>query len=382
MCIRDRLESIFSETESIASPDMSVGMRPERVTADGMRAVDDAWAQYDVAVEEAERRAESEVRRLRALLAKTAGELEQTRRELASDKKRNLSVCLLVRRLATMVVSAEYFHHWARTTSASVLATCNSALIERQSKKSAVQGWPCLTHAKWVVHKKVLLELQESQETIAMLEDSNADLFAQVLETNSLRSHLEETQEEARHCRHELHTLRTEHAKLLAKCADPCGNELLGVQRPGLDWSDESNGFVRKKMADLHSELLQGSSPDLELPRWSGLCDQLLPSLYMQALSLCAQLDAKCTLMTHAKRHAQLQATLEGPTIKKDRHGGESGTLQEGAVRTIDQMVCLSEDALGSPMLWDLSLIHISEPTRLLSISYAVFCLKKKKHKH
>src|SRR5678815_4941644 len=27
----------------------------------------------------------------------------------------------------------------------------------------------------------------------------------------------------------------------------------------------------------------------------------------------------------------------------------------------------------------DLSLIHISEPTRLLRISYAVFCLKKKK---
>eukprot|EP00658_Telonema_sp_P-2_P013989 TRINITY_DN15303_c0_g1_i5.p1 TRINITY_DN15303_c0_g1~~TRINITY_DN15303_c0_g1_i5.p1 ORF type:complete len:234 (-),score=54.59 TRINITY_DN15303_c0_g1_i5:61-762(-) len=30
---------------------------------------------------------------------------------------------------------------------------------------------------------------------------------------------------------------------------------------------------------------------------------------------------------------------------------------------------------------WALSLIHISEPTRLLSISYAVFCLKKKKKK-
>src|SRR5450756_2848206 len=28
----------------------------------------------------------------------------------------------------------------------------------------------------------------------------------------------------------------------------------------------------------------------------------------------------------------------------------------------------------------DLSLIHISEPTRLGMISYAVFCLKKKKH--
>src|SRR5660397_164775 len=30
---------------------------------------------------------------------------------------------------------------------------------------------------------------------------------------------------------------------------------------------------------------------------------------------------------------------------------------------------------------WDLSLIHISEPTRLRRISYAVFCLKKKKNK-
>src|SRR5678816_164344 len=31
------------------------------------------------------------------------------------------------------------------------------------------------------------------------------------------------------------------------------------------------------------------------------------------------------------------------------------------------------------PCMEYLSLIHISEPTRLLSISYAVFCLKKKK---
>ena len=29
----------------------------------------------------------------------------------------------------------------------------------------------------------------------------------------------------------------------------------------------------------------------------------------------------------------------------------------------------------------ELSLIHISEPTRQAEISYAVFCLKKKKHK-
>src|SRR5678816_1377842 len=31
--------------------------------------------------------------------------------------------------------------------------------------------------------------------------------------------------------------------------------------------------------------------------------------------------------------------------------------------------------------IYCLSLIHISEPTRLMSISYAVFCLKKKKKK-
>eukprot|EP00658_Telonema_sp_P-2_P014154 TRINITY_DN15368_c0_g2_i8.p1 TRINITY_DN15368_c0_g2~~TRINITY_DN15368_c0_g2_i8.p1 ORF type:complete len:149 (-),score=25.34 TRINITY_DN15368_c0_g2_i8:60-506(-) len=37
--------------------------------------------------------------------------------------------------------------------------------------------------------------------------------------------------------------------------------------------------------------------------------------------------------------------------------------------------VCVPEDIVR------LSLIHISEPTRLLSISYAVFCLKKKKKK-
>src|SRR5678816_3378578 len=37
------------------------------------------------------------------------------------------------------------------------------------------------------------------------------------------------------------------------------------------------------------------------------------------------------------------------------------------------------EEISGQPVtIWRLSLIHISEPTRLLSISYAVFCLKKK----
>eukprot|EP00658_Telonema_sp_P-2_P079304 TRINITY_DN7622_c0_g1_i9.p2 TRINITY_DN7622_c0_g1~~TRINITY_DN7622_c0_g1_i9.p2 ORF type:complete len:200 (-),score=37.68 TRINITY_DN7622_c0_g1_i9:65-664(-) len=39
----------------------------------------------------------------------------------------------------------------------------------------------------------------------------------------------------------------------------------------------------------------------------------------------------------------------------------------------------MSDDAARETLASSLSLIHISEPTRLLSISYAVFCLKKKK---
>src|SRR5678815_3857302 len=49
------------------------------------------------------------------------------------------------------------------------------------------------------------------------------------------------------------------------------------------------------------------------------------------------------------------------------------GPEQSGARR--------SRPAQRSAALRRLSLIHISEPTRLLSISYAVFCLKKKKKK-
>ena len=46
-----------------------------------------------------------------------------------------------------------------------------------------------------------------------------------------------------------------------------------------------------------------------------------------------------------------------------------------------DQQFALITKALGvqKPVPYDLSLIHISEPTRHAQISYAVFCLKKKK---
>eukprot|EP00658_Telonema_sp_P-2_P047495 TRINITY_DN36130_c0_g1_i1.p2 TRINITY_DN36130_c0_g1~~TRINITY_DN36130_c0_g1_i1.p2 ORF type:complete len:103 (+),score=28.91 TRINITY_DN36130_c0_g1_i1:151-459(+) len=48
---------------------------------------------------------------------------------------------------------------------------------------------------------------------------------------------------------------------------------------------------------------------------------------------------------------------------------------KDGVVVGVEKILAYRMMEKGS----DLSLIHISEPTRLLSISYAVFCLKKKK---
>src|SRR5678816_856440 len=77
--------------------------------------------------------------------------------------------------------------------------------------------------------------------------------------------------------------------------------------------------------------------------------------------------------------------------------GGVSGSVVAGAIFTLPALyslklnphpvqtifICLAGGILGVlfliPLRRYLSLIHISEPTRLLSISYAVFCLKKKK---
>src|SRR5665647_3866144 len=57
----------------------------------------------------------------------------------------------------------------------------------------------------------------------------------------------------------------------------------------------------------------------------------------------------------------------------------------DGNPRTYVSHVGLAADGYvatdRSPPLY-LSLIHISEPTRRTPISYAVFCLKKKKKKH
>eukprot|EP00658_Telonema_sp_P-2_P080016 TRINITY_DN7885_c0_g2_i4.p1 TRINITY_DN7885_c0_g2~~TRINITY_DN7885_c0_g2_i4.p1 ORF type:complete len:138 (-),score=40.70 TRINITY_DN7885_c0_g2_i4:56-469(-) len=60
-------------------------------------------------------------------------------------------------------------------------------------------------------------------------------------------------------------------------------------------------------------------------------------------------------------------------------HGG--GSLFSAIIRS-PNTPALSPRAAAATSHHFLSLIHISEPTRLLSISYAVFCLKKKKKKN
>eukprot|EP00658_Telonema_sp_P-2_P032060 TRINITY_DN23839_c0_g1_i1.p1 TRINITY_DN23839_c0_g1~~TRINITY_DN23839_c0_g1_i1.p1 ORF type:complete len:117 (-),score=22.62 TRINITY_DN23839_c0_g1_i1:10-360(-) len=63
-------------------------------------------------------------------------------------------------------------------------------------------------------------------------------------------------------------------------------------------------------------------------------------------------------------------------------HEGTSGVPHGQQQRQCEQR-CHDPGSRSPYSALILSLIHISEPTRLLSISYAVFCLKKKKkNKH
>ncbi len=74
------------------------------------------------------------------------------------------------------------------------------------------------------------------------------------------------------------------------------------------------------------------------------------------------------------------------PRSTQGRSSAESDVYE----RRVEYHVCLlfikmeqvKQEILHYHMLQQLSLIHISEPMRLLSISYAVFCLKKKTFYH
>eukprot|EP00658_Telonema_sp_P-2_P041392 TRINITY_DN295_c0_g1_i6.p1 TRINITY_DN295_c0_g1~~TRINITY_DN295_c0_g1_i6.p1 ORF type:complete len:191 (+),score=30.54 TRINITY_DN295_c0_g1_i6:491-1063(+) len=104
----------------------------------------------------------------------------------------------------------------------------------------------------------------------------------------------------------------------------------------------------------------------------------LAVSLHCDAACLSAEL-ASSSRMGVVMRHAP--GSGGGWTQAGRRHQlgsvGGSSSLRGGRL----DVECRAECLILNEEVDELSLIHISEPTRLLSISYAVFCLKKKKKK-
>eukprot|EP00658_Telonema_sp_P-2_P011469 TRINITY_DN1437_c0_g1_i1.p3 TRINITY_DN1437_c0_g1~~TRINITY_DN1437_c0_g1_i1.p3 ORF type:complete len:159 (-),score=56.84 TRINITY_DN1437_c0_g1_i1:22-498(-) len=96
------------------------------------------------------------------------------------------------------------------------------------------------------------------------------------------------------------------------------------------------------------------------------------PGIYVTSLNV---YNDASSMLTHMDKQiaAVAQAIRADPNLKHgfNFYGESQGALLARAYVTL----------YNDPPVY-LSLIHISEPTRLLSISYAVFCLKKKKKKN
>ena len=88
----------------------------------------------------------------------------------------------------------------------------------------------------------------------------------------------------------------------------------------------------------------------------------------------------------HAKKGAPIPQTapVEGSLIKLEVSKANGSRPNAGGASSSSRAACHLEKAMPAvdqQSVRSLSLIHISEPTRLRRISYAVFCLKKKKKK-
>src|SRR5450756_2808579 len=84
-----------------------------------------------------------------------------------------------------------------------------------------------------------------------------------------------------------------------------------------------------------------------------------------------------------AKLEEMLSSPVEVPSIIGGREVANGDLVTMTAPHNHEQVLGTYHRAgpKEAEMAIDLSLIHISEPTRLGMISYAVFCLKKKKKK-
>ena len=79
------------------------------------------------------------------------------------------------------------------------------------------------------------------------------------------------------------------------------------------------------------------------------------------------------------KEHVVLKGVFAAPTARTQMLGTTLLAVEsKGGLEGEPFITLRSNGTLKGLTVFYLSLIHISEPTRLLSISYAVFCLKKK----
>eukprot|EP01016_Furgasonia_blochmanni_P040187 TRINITY_DN50_c0_g1_i7.p1 TRINITY_DN50_c0_g1~~TRINITY_DN50_c0_g1_i7.p1 ORF type:complete len:132 (-),score=11.96 TRINITY_DN50_c0_g1_i7:12-407(-) len=92
-------------------------------------------------------------------------------------------------------------------------------------------------------------------------------------------------------------------------------------------------------------------------------------------------------MMTYTFHHPYRVKCSQTSSFKEDLRSdglslsGGSGLVRSGSRSELSDLSVLDVSNSDDSVV-DLSLIHISEPTRRTPISYAVFCLKKKKHVH
>src|SRR5450756_1276287 len=101
-----------------------------------------------------------------------------------------------------------------------------------------------------------------------------------------------------------------------------------------------------------------------------------------EVMNLTSDADPRHLLATHIRDSlAPLLVGLEAPHSLLDIGTGGGFPAVPLALAWPTTAVTMSESIGKKAHFLELSLIHISEPTRLGMISYAVFCLKKKKKK-
>src|SRR5450756_2667977 len=112
------------------------------------------------------------------------------------------------------------------------------------------------------------------------------------------------------------------------------------------------------------------------------------PVAALAAADTTGTMEASDFSFWYGKKQALKSITMTVPPRSVTALIGPSGCGKSTFLRSINRLNDLipgvrheGDLRLDGTSVYDLSLIHISEPTRLGMISYAVFCLKKKKKK-